>query len=259
MSTPDTRDTYNQPDGHPTAPSLQEVISQVAPVTPGILILGACEDGLPFLLDLTNPAPGSLLIAGDAGCGKTRLVKAILSSIVLLHKPDQVLFSIVARQPEEYGGLSLANNCQRLLAADDTAVREPHNNLSNLLETRRHGKPYGPMLVLVLDDLASCVEQMGEAELTQLYKLIRHGPRARIWVIATAASDTLALINEQLLTSLRTRFLGAIHSPEVRTYLSNDTSAPIIALNKTSLFSAVVGNEWIRFWICDPEPVPAGQ
>ncbi len=51
-------------------PDLQAMLLLAGPLPPYSLILGACDDGLPFLLDLANPAPGALMIAADAGAGK---------------------------------------------------------------------------------------------------------------------------------------------------------------------------------------------
>ena len=43
----------------------------------GMLQLGVAENGLPVMLDLYNPAPGPLLVAGDGGSGKTAFIQSL--------------------------------------------------------------------------------------------------------------------------------------------------------------------------------------
>ena len=94
---PDPLEEAHQGKNADQLPGLSEILDQTGPLPPHSVILGICEDGLPFLFDLTNPAPGSLLIVGDEGSGKSRLVRSVLASAMQLSKPNQLSFSIITK------------------------------------------------------------------------------------------------------------------------------------------------------------------
>ena len=51
----------------PEIPTAGIIVEQPSSLPAGSLLLGMAEDGLPVLLDLYDPAPGPLLVAGDGG------------------------------------------------------------------------------------------------------------------------------------------------------------------------------------------------
>ncbi len=69
-------------------PTLAGLLESLPEPPPYAALLGACEDGLPFLFDLTNPAPGAVLVTGDAAGGKTRLLHSILHSACRMNTPE---------------------------------------------------------------------------------------------------------------------------------------------------------------------------
>ncbi len=71
------------------------------PVSRGSLLLGLAEDGLPVLLDLYDPAPGPLLVAGDGGSGKTAFLQS-LARATGLQDPGDIQFGVVTPFPEEW-------------------------------------------------------------------------------------------------------------------------------------------------------------
>ena len=231
--------------------SIQTIIDQTGPFQPGSLILGSCEDGLPFILDLTNPAPGALLIAGDELCGKTRLLHAILQSAVLLNQPAQASFSIITNKPDEYMDLSQAPNCRELLNPQDKAVDDLLGALSTAVEQRRYGSVRGPSLILAIDDLASFMQYKAEEGDRHLYPILKHGPRSRIWTLATLKASDANWVDERLIFAFKTRLAGKMQSAELATYLANDPDSGAEALISGSQFCAPFGDDWVRFDICN--------
>ena len=69
------------------------------PVSPGSLLLGIDDNGLPLTFDLFDPTPGALLVAGDDGCGKTSFLRSLAFSSDSL--PD-VQFGVITPFPEEW-------------------------------------------------------------------------------------------------------------------------------------------------------------
>ena len=231
-------------------PSIQTVIDQTGPFSPGSLILGSCEDGLPFILDLTNPAPGALLISGDEGSGKTQLLHSILKSAVVLNSPAQVSFSLVVGNPEEYADLSQSPNCQEMLTPGDRAVEDQIRALQAAVEQRRYGNVRGPSLILAIDDLASFMQNCGDEGTSMLHTILKHGPRSRIWTLATLSSTDAEQIDERLVFAFRTRLVGKVLDPMLAAYLANDTASDAENLIRGSQFCVPFGDDWIRFWVC---------
>jgi hypothetical protein len=231
-------------------PSIQSVIDQTGPFSPGSLILGSCEDGLPFILDLTNPAPGALLISGDEGSGKTRLLHSILKSAVALNSPAQVSFSLVVSNPEEYTDLSHSNNYQEMHTPGDRGVDDLVQALEAAVEQRRYGTTRGPSMILAIDNLASFLQYSSDEGTRLLHTILKHGPRSRIWTLATLRSTDAEQIDERLVFAFRTRLVGKIMDPMLAAYLANDPNSGAENLISGSQFCVPFGDDWIRFWVC---------
>lgn len=234
-------------------PSLHTLLSQIGPLSPFAIVLGSCEDGLPFLLDLTNPVPGALLITGDPGCGKTRLLRSMLASSVLLNTPEQVAFSILTQSPNEYLDLGEAQNCLELAVPEEKVAGALVRTMVAATEKSRPLDADGPATILAIDDLAGCLQSMDEQTLNCLHWLVSEGSRYRVWVIATLSSEQADLIDKRILAAFRTRLVGRILAPECSSYLAGDTFSGAQDLAAGYQFSVPFGEEWIRFWICDAD------
>ena len=140
-------------------------------------LLGACEDGLPFLIDLANPVPGAILIAGDTRSGKTALIRSILASVQEMDSPEQVIFTIFTAQPDEYRLFNASANCQIILPFESKAIAGQIASLKEAAEKRKHLGPEDPCLILAIDDISTLLSFLDETGFASLYWLIRHGPR----------------------------------------------------------------------------------
>ena len=237
-------------------PSLEALLDQCAPLPAHSIVLGACEDGLPFVLDLTNPAPGALLALADPDSGKTRLLKAILASAIYLNREDKVEFGLVVPDPDEFPSLSQVGQCRQVVLADESCSDELADlidDLAQIVETRRRSTPDDPAIILAIDELAWCAQFLDERAFAQLYALVKHGPRSRVWTIATLSAEHSPDIDPRLLAAFRTRLIGAIEDPELSFYLSGDESQETRALQESGLFCVPYGGDWVRFWVCDPD------
>jgi hypothetical protein len=240
----------------PWPPTLEALIEQCGTFPPYSLVLGACDDGLPFVLDLTLAAPGALLICGDADSGKERLLKGLLASAVRLNPSDKVNLSIVAQDPEEYFELADAEHCQEIFATDEESTGELIKELAEIVEERKRSRPGDPAYILALDNLAACLEFQDEETYTRLYWLIRHGPRSRVWTIATLPTDRAAEIDPRFLSAFRTRLVGAIADDEMAGYLAGEEGMSTRDLEGSGQFLVPYGGEWLRFCPCEPDSKP---
>jgi hypothetical protein len=244
----------SQPENTLQPPSLTELLAQTGPLPPQSVLLGICEDGLPFLFDLTNPAPGSLLIVGDLGSGKTRLVKSVLASARCLSKPNQLSYSIITPDASQYQEeMQAPEYCRHFLSPEEISTARLIESLAQQAERRRRANTPGTLMLLVIDDLAACVQALDDEQFRRLYWLIKHGPRSRIWVLATFDPASLEWIDERILDAFRTRLMGSITDPELAAYLAVDERFSSGGFAAGSQFCVPFGDDWIRFWICDPD------
>jgi hypothetical protein len=235
--------------------SLEALLERMGELPPDSMILGLCDDGLPFLVDLINPAPGSLLILGDEGSGKTRLLRAVLASAALQNPPGQVSFYLAASQPHLYSDLGHLDHCRLVMYTDDASFGEVIQELAHVVESRRRDRFDGPAILLAIDDLAAALRSLGEFSVTLLYWLIRHGPRARVWTLATFSSQHAEEIDQRFLAAFRSRLVGYMAEPALAASLTGDGDLATWELKKGEQFYLPYGQEWLRFRICDPKSI----
>jgi hypothetical protein len=90
-----------RPSSRAAIPSLAGLIRKIGPQPPYSALVGLCEDGLPFLLDLSDPVPGAVLIAGDPSSGKTRLLQSLLASVGVFSGPQELSYTLITSRPQE--------------------------------------------------------------------------------------------------------------------------------------------------------------
>jgi len=231
-------------------PTLQEVLGAEETREPYTILLGLCDDGLPLTLNLTNPAPGSVLITADQGAGKTRLLHSILDSVALINSSDQVSFNIITTDVNEYTDLAEWPNCQKLVAFDSPSAMTLLQELYDTSEKRR-SEPAQLVLILVIEELASFIRKTSANQFSQLMRLIKHGPRLGIWVFASLSASAIEQIDPAVLDAFRTHLLGFIDDSELANYLARTDDCPSSQLTEGTQFCAFVDGDWFSFWICD--------
>jgi FtsK/SpoIIIE family len=235
-------------------PSLAEALAglSASDLPDHAALLGLCEDGLPFLLDLANPAPGAILIVADPHSGKTSLLRSILASAVRMSAPESVAFNIIAVQPDEYSSLKAAPHCQSVYPVEDPAVGDLIADLVTTIEARKRRGPADPALILVIDDLAALPPFLDEQAYNRLYWLIRHGPRYQVWTIASLPSPQIEQVDPRFLTAFRTRLFGYMSNERLAHHLASDAALTPRILEQGRQFLIPYTGEWMRFWICEP-------
>jgi len=231
--------------------TLQSYADQNHLFAPYSVILGKCEDNLPLTLELTNPAPGSILICGDRDSGKTRLLTAILKSAILLNDSERLRICVISSNPDNYEELQKTPHFVKVLSPEQSAEQELIKNLVEINADRCQNGITDPAIVLAIDDLVTYAETLETNQIADLYRVVRHGPRTRIWTIASLHTIRLNTINKKLLSAFRTRFTGKIASSYLASEFTESDNSPATSLEMGEQFCVPVNQNWLKFSICD--------
>jgi hypothetical protein len=239
-------------EGPGTPLSLEELLEQTGPFPPETIVLGSCEDGLPFTLDLNNPVPGALLYSSDLTHDNSTWLHAALISALRLNPSRNLQLWVVAPSAEAYQDVIHYPHLRHLAAPEELVTSALIQEVAELVEQRRHGDPHGPACILAVDDLASLLHNIDEELFRSLNILLRHGPRMRIWPIVTLNASHAYQVDERLLSAFRTRLIGRTDDYDAGAYLAQDDRLDASRIEGEGQFYAPFGDEWIRVWTCKP-------
>jgi hypothetical protein len=210
--------------------------------------MGECRDGLPFLMQLTDPALGAILIGGDQGCGKTHQLQVMVDSAIRLNPPHDLQISILTHNPNEWrafwGRKRQEKYLYQLKAWYDPGAEELIEGLLHLAEERREGKRQGASIVLILDDF-NFVEEISYAAQVNLHWLLAYGAQSGIWIMA-AIKANYADKFRYWIDSFRTRIIGAAVNSEDAEILSADEDIKGEDLTP-GFFRIWTGVEWLTY------------
>jgi hypothetical protein len=227
--------------------SLGEVLGVFGSFPPYSILFGICEDGLPLMLNLKDPRPGSILIEGDSRSGKTQVLKTVLASAAELNPVDRVNFCVITPHPDEMAELFNYPHCQGLSAPFERQASEIILELSALTEQRRYGRERGPSLILAIDDFGALVgEHLDYEVLIHLRWLISKGPGSQIWTVATLPNRSTASVDSQSLSLFQTRILNGTKAKSFDLLDPKDSTA-ITYPNRSFGFTTQINRQTIRF------------
>jgi hypothetical protein len=151
---------------------------QAAALPGGSILLGLGEDGAPLLLDLYDPAPGPLLVAGDGGCGKTAFLQS-LAQASSLQDPGEIQFGVLTPFPEEWTVQETLPNCLGIWPAYHPAARGFLSQLVSWAEVLPKSRQ---VMLLLVDGLELITANSFHAHY-DLRWLLMHGPESHIWPV----------------------------------------------------------------------------
>lgn len=214
----------NQSEDH-RAPTVHDLIARLA-LPKNSLILGVCGDGLPLVLELSDPSPGALLFLGDEVEGMQKHLHSVLSSVCLMSDPKQVQVDIISPTPKAFAGPNPYPHIRKIHLPDQDEMYELLGSLFELIEQRQRkenslaGKflkefmppNKGPVRILVIDQVDMLVEHLAPESLAYLRWLLRRGPAANVWVLASLNTRNAQALDGKTLKAFGLRITGKIQN-----------------------------------------------
>ena len=232
-------------------PELHSILDRVFPnllFDANFLFAGlAQDDGNLILLDITDPATGSVLVTGDEGSGVTRQLQVILESACDLYLPRKLQACIVSSSPEDWESIiaSHPKHIQSLSLWYDRKVTETIMDLSSLANDRRAGRRRGAPVILIIDNLPRIQSIDYEAQIN-LHWLLEYGPQSGIWpIVGVIAEETQDIT--YWTQPFRSRLMGQINSPTLMTDLALMEGCRSQILQKGTEFNVWTGTEWLVY------------
>lgn len=226
----------------PEPPALSRVLSQIGTLPAEALFLGIASDGLPVLLNLYDPHPGPMLVAGDAGSGKTALLRVVAQSIAQTHEPSDVQFGVITNYPDEWEKVQATDHRAGIFAVGHKNTQE---FIQSLAAWAHSNKNTHQCMLLLVDDLESVAAL--DLESVQNFRwLLLRGPARRVWPIITLNAPRYGQVIAWL-QNFRTRIFGRIASPRVAEVLCGDGLSGVEQLEAGVQFSLREPATWLHF------------
>ena len=227
----------------PLAPSLDSVLDEMGPMPREALFLGIATDGLPVLLNLYDPAPGPILVAGDPGVGKTAFLQNIALGAYQMHEPEDIQFGVVTAFPDEWEGFSDLPHSAGVFPVYHSSAMDFLYSLSGWAHANKGNRQ---SVVLLLDDLEMMEKVDFDARQTLRWLLLR-GPARRIWPVVTLNAERASQV-EVWLEAFRTRVFGHMEASHPGLVEKSD-EAVFQSLKAGVQFALREGQGWMKFWV----------
>lgn len=225
-------------------PALRDVLAELGPLPLEALFLGVATDHLPVLLNLFDPHPGPMLVAGDPGSGKTAFLQNIAQSVIQTHSAADVQFGVVTNYPEEWEALMATPHRVGIFAVGKQGAQEFMKSLAAWAHSNRNTRQ---CVLLLVDDLES-VSSLDLDTVQSFRWLLLRGPARRVWPIVTLNAQRYGQVISWL-QNFRTRVFGRVVNERVAEALGGDKASALRQLEIGIQFCLRERDNWLRFWL----------
>ena len=225
----------------PAQPNLSSVLARITPLPSEALFLGMANDGLPVLLNLFDPVPGPLLIAGDSSTGKTRLLQTIACGVENLHAPELVKYCVVTTKPDEWQTFYGKEHNLGIYKTDEENTAEL---IKSLAEWAHNNKGDGQCVLLFVDGM-NAFNNLDLLTQQNLRWLLLRGPSRRVWIFATLDTDH-AKAQMEWLELFRTRLFSFVEDAEHAKVLAGKN---LDHLTPAEEFAMREDDNLLKFWL----------
>jgi hypothetical protein len=225
-------------------PTLSQTLADYLPLPREALFLGVAEDRLPVLLNLLDPLPGPVLVAGDQGCGKTAFLQGVARGIEQVHEAQSVQYGVITRFPEEWSGLGDSPHVVDIFPAYKNTAQDFLASLVNWAHANRGDR----QSVLLLIDGLDCISNLDFDARQHLRWLLLRGPVRRVWPMVTLHPSRLEEVRPWL-EFFHTRLFGRFAHPQEARSLAGQSLRVFGELAAGREFLLRERDNWLKFWI----------
>jgi len=201
-------------------PTLENILKEFDPIPARSLLLGLCEDGLPLILDLTDPSPGSFLIVGDDAQSNFNLLYSLLTSSFLVNTAEEVNLHLISPLADELVELYKQPAFKISFAPTRLECEIVVEEMVNLVHRRQSTMEIHPIHVLTIDGLDLLFRSLSPEAIYWFNWLAEKGPEVGLWVIAAVESRNTMNLPDNALDGFLSRIIGHIQSPQIMRNLS---------------------------------------
>jgi len=212
----------------------------------GTALLGRDEEGAPLLLRLTSPEVSHLLIAGTTGSGKTALARGLLTSLALVHAPEELRLVLVDPKGRGFGAFAGLPHVVGGILREGAAVEKRLTWLVEEMAWREESGVRTPRVVVAVDEVADVVAAApGCGEL--LTRLATRGREAGLHLVLCTQKPTAEAVGSLLRANLPCRLVGRVTSAQEAVVASGIKGTGAERLLGRGDFLLVAGGEVVRF------------
>lgn len=229
----------------PQAANLQHLkryLTSFGPVPINTTYIGTCNDGLPLFFDLGDASPGSLLIVGTEQEHCIPFLRNLLASTLSINARGNVYCSVISPNVGNFSDLAVNTGVNNLFSPFDSAAHEHIVELSILAEQRRSGRHYGPINLIIIDDLAEILKYNNFETTNHLGWLAANGPKNSIWLVASISYNILKRLDKKILGSFGTFIFNRL-KPALSAGHKEDKAISI------DTYSTQIGNDTLDFYL----------
>ncbi|MCA9929464.1 MAG: AAA family ATPase [Anaerolineales bacterium] len=242
----------NRPEEPPVA--LLDLLPLLPDIGSATAVLGVSEANEPLLIDLTDEDQSHMLLIGDSGAGKTTLLRSLAVSLALTNKQSQLQLVIIdANDRADAGGFTDLEPLSYLPHLLEPVVRDAATSvelLSFLLREMTYRLEQGvrtPVIVVLIDHLATLLEKTGETGAAALMQLVQKGPMAGIHLIMTTTQPESDLLTAVFKSTVPVRLVGRMQDEQAGLAATGDSNLRPEYFWGSGDFAAIVNGDAIYF------------
>jgi hypothetical protein len=223
--------------------SLEDILKEFGPLPEEALLFGLADDGLPVLLDLRDPTPGPILIAGDTNVGKTDFLKALAYYTIVARQPCEIQYGVITNRSYEWNNYFDYPHTVGIFSMSEEGAIDLLHALSIWIEMKKSNQQ---TVLLLIDGLDEFLFQNSALE-QDLQKILLSGPGKNVWPIATINLERSKNVTPWL-KYFYTRIFGYTNHKHEINY-DGIQDAEFETLSKEIEFSLRENSQWMRFRI----------
>lgn len=214
------------------------------------ILLGACDDGWPLMLNLFDPSVGALLAISDERESQLDLLRNVIDSAATRNSPRKLQFLVISHQPQRWRSWvderGFTRHCLGVVGAEEESVPVWVLRLADWTDQRRLGKISGPPILLVMDSL-SFLSRLTSDVRQNFEWMVREGPPALIWPLGTISTELASSLGASTLSLFQSHVLGLSKDPQVYAQLVGLNEQEMASFDGPRQFAVRVGQRLIQF------------